>query len=210
MTITESDERTFQTVITSYHVQPEEDACLPTSLKNVLDSVADGRNEPRITTSLSDLMDLCGYRKGFGCEERVIASRLSAEVSTFGLTTREETNLDFDDLTAILENEHASRPIVEVSPEYFETVDEYRVQWDRENHPYSHTVIVFKVNDEEVLFHDPFETYFKRSSRVDEVPYSMSRTQFFELWRGDYEPGWTMWIEEEDQRTFDEYPTKSD
>lgn len=204
MTITESDESAFQTTISSFHAQHEEDACYPTSIKNALDQFEEDSGRESANLSLSDIKDICDYRKGFGCREELVQARMNAELRRSHLQVQEESGFGWDDLERILENDSASMPIVELDPEYWDRVEGYNPQADSPRVHYAHTVLVYKVNDEEVLYYDPFETFFKRSSRVDEVPYRMSRTEFYELWQGDYDPGWTFWIEESEQQTFDD------
>lgn len=202
MTITESDENSFQSKITSFHGQHEEDACYPTAIKNALDSFEEESGGPSANLSLSNIKEICGYKRGFGCKEELVQANLNAELWQHRLEVQEETGFDYNDLEEILDNDAASMPIVELDPEYWDRVDGYSPQADAEQVPYSHTVLVFKINSEEILFHDSFETFFKRSSRVEEVPYRMNRTEFYELWQGDYDPGWTLWIEESEQQTF--------
>lgn len=204
MTITESDVSAFQAEITDFHAQHEEDACYPTAIKNVVDALEEHTGRESANLSLSDIKDICGYKKGFGCREELVQARLNAEIRRNRLEAQEETGFDYYDLEEILANDSASMPIVELDPEYWDRVEGYNPQADSELIRYSHTVVVFKLNDEEVLFHDPFETFFKRSTRSDEAPYRMSRTEFYELWQGDYDPGWTFWIEESEQQTFDD------
>lgn len=202
MTITESDEGAFQSKITSFHGQHEEDACYPTAIKNALDSFEEEAGGQSANLSLSDIKEICGYKRGFGCREELVQANLNAELRQYRLEVQEEIGFDYTDIEEILDNDAASMPIVELDPEYWDRVDGYSPQADSEQVPYSHTVLVFKINFEEILFHDPFETFFKRSSRIEEVPYRMNRTEFYELWQGDYDPGWTLWIEESEQQTF--------
>lgn len=202
MTITESDENAFQSKITKFQGQHEEDACYPTAIKNALDSYEEITGRPSANLSLSDIKEICRYKRGFGCKEELVQANLNAELNRHRLEVQEEAGFNYEDLKEILENEAASMPIVELDPKYWEWVDGYSPQADSAQVPYSHTVLVFKVNSEEVLFHDPFETFFKRSSRVEEVPYRMNRIEFYELWQGDYDPGWTLWFEESGQQTF--------
>lgn len=202
MTITDSDEATYQARIESFHAQHEEDACYPTAIKNAIDDFEERTERDSANLSLSDIKEICFYRQGFGVKEEVVQANMNAELRQHGLESQEETGFGWTDIESVLENTAASKPIVELDPEYWERVEGYSPQADSDQIPYSHTVIVFKVNKEEVLFHDPFESFFKRSSRVEEIPYRMGRTEFYELWQGDYDPGWTFWIEESEQQTF--------
>ena len=44
MTITESDEETYQATVSDFQPQITADACLPTAIKNILDDVAEREN----------------------------------------------------------------------------------------------------------------------------------------------------------------------
>lgn len=208
MTITESDVSSYQAKVTNFYAQHEEDACYPTAIKNILDEFEDRTDRDSSNLSLSDIKEICDYRKGFGCREELVQARMNAELRRHRLEVQEETGFDYQKMEEILDNDSASKPIVELDPEYWNRVEGYNPQAVAERIHFSHTVIVFKLNDEEVLFFDPFETFFKRSSRDPEIPYRMSRTEFYELWQGDYDPGWTFWIEESEQQTFDEVSQK--
>lgn len=110
--------------------------------------------------------------------------------------------MDYAELQRIIDDENTSLPIVELDPEYFDEVGNYRTQGRQEA---SHTVIVFKINEDRVLYYDPYETFFERSSRIDEAPYKWDRTGFYELWSGDYEERWTFWIERREQSLLQEF-----
>lgn len=202
MTITSSDETTYQSTIESFHAQHEEDACYPTAIKNILDDLEGETERESLNLSLSDIKEICRYKRGFGVKEEIVQANLNAELRRHNLEAQEEIGFGWSDLDEILTNPGASKPIVELDPGYWDHVEGYSPQADTDRVMYSHTVVVFKHNDEEVLFHDPFETFFKRSSRVEEIPYRLGKTVFYELWQGDYDPGWTFWIEESEQQTF--------
>lgn len=159
-----------------------------------------------MSMSQSEVNDLCGYREGLYSREEVIPEQLTHELSEFGYEAVEATapEMDFAELQAVIDNELASLPIVELDPDYFGEVEGYNVQ-EGEHMP-SHTVIVFKINDEEVLYSDPYENFFERSSRVDEAPNTWPRTGFYELWSGRYDERWTLWLDRSEQPTLGEFP----
>jgi hypothetical protein len=205
VTITESDEETYQATVSDFQPQITADACLPTAIKNILDDVAERENIDGISMSQSDVNDLCGYREGFFSREEIIPEQLTHEVSEYGFEAREATapKMDLERLKAIIENDDASLPIVELDPDYFKNVEGYRVQ-EAEQMP-SHTVIVFHVNDDEVLYYDPYENFFENSSRINESPYTWPKTGFYELWSGRYEERWTLWIDRSEQPTLEQF-----
>jgi hypothetical protein len=143
-----------------------------------------------MSMSLSNINDLCNYREGMYTEEEIIPDALSHELGDHGYQAVEESapEMDFDALQQIINDESASLPIIELDPEYFDEVENYRVQGRREA---SHTVIVFKINSDSVLYYDPYEKFFEKSSGIDQAPYEWSKTGFYELWSGEYEERWT-------------------
>lgn len=204
MTITESDEEAYQSTVTDFQPQITPDGCYPTAIKNILDELADRKDIPDLSLSQSDINDLCNYREGLYTEEAIIPDALTREVSDYGYQAVEAsgTEMDYDRLQQIIDDENASLPIVELAPRYFEEVENYRVQGVPEA---SHTVIVFKVNSNRVLYYDPYENFFEQSSRIDEAPYTWPKTDFYELWSGDYDERWTFWIEQRDQSLLSQF-----
>jgi hypothetical protein len=200
VTITESDQETYQSTVTEFQPQITEDACLPTAIKNILDELGERRDISGLSMSQSDVNDLCEYREGFYSHEEIIPEQLTHEVSEYGYEAVEATapEMDFDRLQSIIDRDDASLPIIELDPEYFLDVDGYRVQ-EAENMP-SHTVIVFQINDEQVLYYDPFESFFERSSGIKEAPCTWPKTEFFELWSGRFEERWTLWLDRSEQQ----------
>lgn len=198
MTITESDEETYQATVSEFQPQIKPDGCYPTAIKNILDELAERKGFDGMKLSLSDVNDLCNYRDGLYTEEEIIPEALTREISEYGFQAVEAsgTEMDYERLKKIIDDENTSLPIVELDPSYFEEVENYRVQGEPES---THTVIVFKVNDNRILYYDPYENFFERSSRINEAPYTWDKTGFYELWSGDHEERWTFWLEKKDQ-----------
>jgi hypothetical protein len=63
VTITSDDRERYQTAVGDFHTQPEPDNCLPTALKNILDELADRKDEPNLRYSVSDLGEALDYVK---------------------------------------------------------------------------------------------------------------------------------------------------
>lgn len=204
MTITESDKEAYQSTVTDFQPQITADSCYPTAIKNILDEMADRKGISDLSLSQSDINDLCNYREGLYTEEAIIPDALTREVSDYGYQAVEAsgTEMDYDRLQRIIDDDNASLPVVELAPRYFEDVENYRVQGEPEA---SHTVIVFKVNSDRVLYYDPYENFFERSSRIDEAPYKWPKTDFYELWSGEFEERWTFWIEKRDQSLLSQF-----
>ena len=204
MTITESDKETYQSTVSEFQPQITADGCYPTAIKNVLDELAERTGHGGMSMSLSDVNSLCNYREGLYTEEQIIPDALTREVSDYGYRAVEASgsDMDYERLQQIIDNESISLPIVELDPSYFEQVENYRVQGEAEA---THTVIVFKINDDKVLYYDPYENFFERSSRIDEAPYTWPKTGFYELWSGDREERWTFWLEPKDQSLLSQF-----
>lgn len=204
MTITESDLETYQSAVSDFQPQITADSCYPTAIKNILDDLAERTGHDALSISQSNINDLCNYREGMYTEEAIIPDALTREISEYGFQAVEASGaeMDYDRVQQIIDNDDTSLPIVELAPRYFEEVENYRVQGEPEA---SHTVIVFKVNDNQVLYYDPYENFFERSSRIDEAPYKWPKTDFYELWSGDWEERWTFWIEKKDQSLLSQF-----
>jgi hypothetical protein len=204
MTITDSDVDTYQSAVSDFVPQIKPDGCYPTAIKNIIDELAERKEIDGISLSLSDVNDLCNYREGMYTEEEIIPEAVSREVSEFGYQAVEASapDMDFSELQRIIENPETSLPVVELDPEYFGQVENYRVQGREEA---SHTVIVFKINSDKVLYYDPYEKFFEQSSRIDEAPYEWQKTDFYELWSGRYDERWAFWLEPRDQSLLNQF-----
>lgn len=199
MTITQSDRETFQTAVEDFRPQIQEDNCLPTALKNVLDHHAD-RHGLDLNLSLSDINEHCDYREGMGATARGVPAQLNPEIEDHGLEVRVSIGTSLDDLDAIIEDGDRSLPIVELDDAYFDSIDGYNPRPGIDGYQWTHVVIPFKVNTDKVLFYDPYEKIFARSGRIDIPPTERSQTEFYEWWSTP-DTRWTMWIEQRDQQT---------
>lgn len=198
MTITDADREIFQTTAEDFQPQITEDMCLPTALKNVLDEFA-GRHGSEGPLSISELNDICDYRSGMGSSAQNIPPRLDPEIEEYGIETRIMFNASFEDLKAIIDDNDRSLPIVELDSAYFDSVEGYDPRGGIDGYQIDHVVIPFAVNDESVLFYDPYEEIFQRSSSIDAPPSERSKTQFYEWWTAA-SSRWTMWLERSDQQ----------
>jgi hypothetical protein len=204
MTITDADLDAYQSTVSDFVPQINADACYPTAIKNILDRLADRKGLDDMSMSLSDINELCNYREGMYTEEEIIPDALSHELSDFGFQAVEGSapEMNLASIQKIIDDESASLPIVELDPTYFEEVENYNVQGRQEA---SHTVVVFKFNSDRVLYYDPYEKFFEKSSGIDQSPFEWSETGFYELWSGEYEERWTFWIERREQSLLEEF-----
>lgn len=159
MTITDADREAFQSTVEEFRPQITEDMCLPTALKNVLDELAErhGADGP---LSLSDLNDICDYRAGSASTAQGVPAKLDPEIEEYGLETRISIGTSFEDLQAIIDDNDRSLPIVELDSAYFDSVDDYDPRAGVDGYQWDHIVIPFAVNEETVLFYDPYGEIF--------------------------------------------------
>lgn len=198
MTITDADRETFQSTVKDFRPQITEDMCLPTALKNVLDEFA-GRHGSDGPLSLSDLNEICDYREGSASTAQGVPAKLDPEIEEYGIETRISIGTSFNDLQAIIDDNDRSLPIIELDSAYFDSVNGYDPRGGIDGYQWDHVIVPFKVNDETVLFYDPFEEIFQRSTRIDSVPSERSKTQFYEWWTAA-SSRWTMWLQRRDQQ----------
>lgn len=208
MTITRTDEDAFQAEIADFHAQHFEDQCYPAAVKNIVDRLADRIDEPAMSMSLSEVNEICGYKRGLQCVEDLIPPNLTNAISPYGFEAvqKQAPEMDLDRLTEIIQDEGTSLPIVELDPRYFESVTEVVDGYHAQPSPepeLSHTVIPFKVNSEEVLYYDPYEKYHEKKPKVKDAPYRWPLIDFYELWSGDYDERWTLWLRRRDYQLGD-------
>lgn len=204
MTISESEREYYQSTVSTFQRQPTPDACLPTALKNVLDRLAEEHEEPELSIALSDLNSICDYRDGMGSASYGLSERLDPEIVSAGYETQISIGTGWDQLNAIIQSEKSSLPLVELSPEYFESVDGYNVQPGRDGLNLSHIVIPFAVNDESVLFFDPMEAFFRPNDTNATPSTERAKAQFYEWWSAPRKR-WTLWFKQTEQQPLDKY-----
>ena len=199
MTISQSTKDDFQTEISSFHAQHHDDQCYPAGVKNILDRFADRKNLPEMSMSLSDVNDICGYKRGMRCEEDLIQERLTSATTEYGFEAVEKQapDMDYEELDSVINDEDTSLPLVELDPQYFselpEIVESYDAQPSSEQTT-AHVVLPYKINTDEVLYYDPYEKFHEKKPGVEDSPYRLPWTDFYELWSGDYEERWTLWL----------------
>ena len=113
VTITDANREMFQSTVVDFRPQIQEDMCLPTALKNVLDELAD-RHDGRVPLSQLELNDICDYREGSAATARNVPARLNPEIEDYGIEVKVAIGLTFDDLGAIITDNERSLPIVEL------------------------------------------------------------------------------------------------
>lgn len=204
MTITDSDREEYQTTIGAFHSQHKPDDCLPTALKNILDELSNRHAQPEISYSLDTLHQLCNYKEGMASTSEYVPDRLGDRLETDGYTVKSATNVELSELAGLIQSEESSYPIAEVDPDYFDTIDGWDPRPGVDGRNWPHILIMFKINDNSVLFFDPFDEMMSRSSNVDTPKTSLPKAQFYDLWSGRALSRWTMWVEERPQTTLDQ------
>ena len=198
MTITETDRETFQATVDDFQPQHHPDQCLPTALKNILDEMAE-RHGGTSPLSLSDLDDICEYERGFASVTQNIHARLNPEIAESGVEVKTARGLNIEDLNAIINDQSRSLPVVELHQDYFDSIDDYDPRAGSNGYQWFHVVIPFAVNDETILFYDPYSQILLKSSRIDTPPTERKQRRFFEWWTSS-SGRWTLWVERKDQQ----------
>ncbi len=199
MTITTEDVETYEAKIDGFATQPEEDQCLTTATKNVLDEIS-GRRDVDFQFSISDLNDLCDYRPETGQDSILLQENLNSELEDYGYEMKLSRGLNEEDLRAIVKDDRRSYPIASVSPRYFDEVENsYKPRRGSSgDYQLQHVLIVFAVNSEKVLYYDTFHDIFERRQNV-EVEREMSDNLFYQLWSETGNE--VLWVQKEGQRT---------
>lgn len=200
MTISPEDRERYEAIVSKFTPQPRPDMCFTAALKNVLDELGSRHGVNGISVSIQELNEIFDYRDQFASSTRDIPARLDPVLRDYGYDSRVVSGIGIEDLQAVILDDDRSYPIVDVHESYFETVVDYDPRPGGDGFQWSHVIVPFTVNHKEILFYDPYEEIFQRSTRVNAPPVEMSQSQFFELWSAP-ETRWTMWVQREGQRT---------
>lgn len=203
MTISDADWRRYENTTEDFQPQTLPDQCLPIALKNVLDEMADRLDYPGLSFSISDLEDICNYQEGMGSSAEEVPHVLGAEIEEIGFTVKTQINMSLGDLDEKIEKGTCSYPLVELDPDYFDTIENWSPTGSRHGRSFPHIVIPFKINTEKVLYYDPFGAIMMRSGAVSTPKRTLDQSDFFTFWSGRAHPRWTMWIEQLEQQTLE-------
>jgi hypothetical protein len=146
-----------------------------------------------------ELKILCGHRSRFGGNFSQLEARLNGRLEDTSFEAYTATQQDLEDLDEILNTETASLPLVELDPEYFETVDEYTVQSGQFGADETPILMPIQVEDDIVIYWDPLADYYNSSSD-DPVEMTLSETTFLRLWSRAQRARWTLWIDGQEQK----------
>lgn len=204
MTITDSDRENYQATIDGFTSQHTPDDCLPTALKNILDELAERHNESGLSYSLQKLHQICEYRNGMASSAEKVPDRLGDRLENKGYTVKSAINVEMSELDSIVSSEESSYPIVELDPDYFDTIDGWDPRPGVDGRNWPHTVVAFEINSDTVLYFDPFGDMMLRSGGVSQPKCELPISQFYDLWSGRSLSRWTMWVQERPQTTLDQ------
>lgn len=158
------------------------------------------RDDSPVELSHDTIKDACNYVPGLGATSEPLPESLGDHLSPHGYTARIETGVEPSELTNTVERDTASLPIVELSESYLHNADGYEVQAGMHGEAIPHTVIVFTVNHDVIQFFDPYEDFYAPPENGGGPPSQLPKSQFYQWW-AEGTSRWTMWVEQEPQRT---------
>lgn len=206
MTITNEDRERYVTVVSDFHTQPEPDNCFPTALKNVLDELAQRKNEPNLRYSISDLADALEYVENRAATSDRLAARIDPLLEEAGWEVNHMTGVGYNQLQTIIESDDRSLPVCEFHEQYFEDIGQHTDEYTPEPGldgfgRWKHTVVPFKINDDNVLYFDPYIQFFHNLDELDESGAMNVPIQSFNEWWSRPEKRWALWLEPSKQQT---------
>lgn len=198
MTITSQDVQTAETKMTSFGVQDDLGANLPNVLQNMLLEFSKQNGIPNeMTISERRAKKICD-QKEIGSYTLDIENRLTAELREYPFRAVYEDGLSLGQLKDIVKSEESSKPIVQLSQEYYRKIDRYETQTDSNGNARNPYLLVMDVNHDEVLLYDPYQ--FRNSTDSSIRPIRIDKKDFKRAWLGDFEITSTLWIEGTDQQ----------
>ena len=205
MTITSGDLERFQTTAGDFHTQPEPDSCLPTAIKNLLDELADRKNESSLRYSISNIADALDYIETRASTSDHLAARLDPFLEDAGYEVNAMMGVGYDQLQKIIDSEDRSLPACELHEQYFEDIGQYTDGYIPEPGldgygRWRHVVIPFKFNDDTVLYFDPYIQFFHNLETLDDSGAMNVPINAFNEWWSRPEKRWALWVEPMEQR----------
>lgn len=199
MTISENQMETYQATVADFSRQAEENTCLPVVLVNILDELAERHSVPSIRIEKEEILEMVDYDPLLGSVSDYLPERIDPLLNEFNYEIVEERALTMEDLEDIIIEDNASYPLVEFDSRYFDWVDGYDADGGMYGQTQPHTVVPFGFNEETVLIFDPFEDFYLPPSGGGTPPKKVPQPLFYEWWKGESTPGWTLWVQEREQ-----------
>ena len=152
-----------------------------------------------------DINKLCGWREGLLCSDKFVIPALSKELKKYMYHWKDKSinKRRLDELIEIINDPHTSIPIVSVSPEFME-IYEIPVMGQ---HQRDHAILVLYADEDEVLFHDPYEIFIRK--KHGEIKLTIPTAKFLRYWGNADSPGKTSWAEPilgDSQKSLIEFP----
>ena len=206
MTITNEDRERYQTTVTDFHTQHEPDSCFPTALKNILNEIADRKDEPDLRHSLSDLGDALDYVENRASASDRLAARIDPLIEDAGYEVNHMTGVGYDQLQSIIESDNRSLPVCEFHEQYFEDIGQHTDEYTPEPGldgfgRWKHVIVPFKINTDTVLYFDPYIQFFHDIDTLDESGAMNVPINSFNEWWSRPEKRWALWVEPMKQQT---------
>jgi len=206
VTITNEDRERYETTVSDFHTQPEPDSCFPTALKNVLDELADRKNQPNLRYSISKLADTLDYVENRASTSDRLATRIDPLLQEAGWEVNHMTGMGYDQLQTVIESDDRSLPLCEFDEQYFEDIGQHTDDYTPEPGldgfgRWKHIVVPFKINDNNVLYFDPYIQFFHDLDDIDESGAMNVPIQSFNEWWSRPEKRWALWLEPSKQQT---------
>lgn len=206
MTIRSADLTRYEERTDGFKYQPDLQDCLPVAVKNILDDLSQRHEKPQIKFSESDIKDMSDYDPDFGSTGRYLVANLSTELENYGYTVKDQVNASPQRLEKIIQSDKASQPVVSVCPKYFDQFENWDPRGSRRGKNRPHSLIVFKINSDEVLFFDPYGKIQLRSGSVTEEKKRWERREFFDCWNTETSfPRWVLWIDRLQETTLEHF-----
>ncbi|MDV7351284.1 hypothetical protein R3751_16080 [Halorubrum distributum] len=210
MTISQEQRSTYQSKVSEFTHQRDINTCLPVSLLNIIGELADSTGNDELSIDLDRAKDAVDYDPFMGSSTEFVGERLDPHLADFNYKTVLDRALDLDELDEIIQDPSCSYPIVELDSRYLDWVDAYEVQAGMSGTLQPHTVVPFGFNDESILLFDPMLEYHLDPERASSNGIEIPKPLFYEYWSGESVPRWTLWIEQQEQQTFDQIDTRGD
>jgi hypothetical protein len=204
VTISTEERKSYQTAVSDFWRQTEEDTCLTRAIQNITGELGRRHNVPELEVEHERIKRVCDYKPHWGASTDPLPESLNDIIQPHGYTARIETEIQREELADIVETDDASLPIVELSPAYLHHVEGYDVQAGMHGEAMPHTVVVFTINHETIQFFDPFEDFYSPPQEGGAPPSQLPKSKFYQWWSGRESKRWTMWVEQVPQQTLDQ------
>jgi len=179
--------------ISKFIPQMKEDMCFSACILNAINDLGERLEINKCSFSLKQMNRICGYREALQCDEAIIPQALNDALRKYKYIWKEKDGptTKFEDIIQILDDPRNSIPVIGVSYRYFEEIDIHLS--GRRN--YDHALNILHISDDEIYFYDPYEKFFKRKGSKVEVPRTINKSKFINIWGMANRPRYLGWAE---------------